>query len=156
MFSGHTWRHKAVIQAQKRAANFLRHRWKAILGASDNVRLICSHADMMRNTYDVVYDIVYDIVYCKSYTISKVYTMSYTISYIAHRIRHRIRCRMRCPFLLPLRCIQLVLPHRLRACASGFQLPCVLNPEHASASSPLHPPLRSFWGTLSRCSTSRR
>ena len=26
--------------------------------------LICSHADMMRNTYDVVYDIVYDIVYC--------------------------------------------------------------------------------------------
>jgi len=36
--------------------------WKAILGASDNVRLICSHSDMMRNTYDVVYDVVYDIV----------------------------------------------------------------------------------------------
>ena len=39
---------------------------------------------------------------------------------------------------------------------SGFQLPCVLNSEHASASSPLPPPLRSFWGTLSRSSTSRR
>ena len=49
--------------------------------------------------------------------------MSYTISYIAHRIRHHIRCRMRCPFLLPLRFIQPVLPHLLRACASGFQLP---------------------------------
>ncbi len=38
--------------------------------ASDNVRLICSLLDMIRNTYDVVYDIVYDIVYCISYTIS--------------------------------------------------------------------------------------
>ncbi len=70
VFSGHNPRHKSVIQAQKRAANFLRHMWKVILGASDNVRLICSHADMMRNTYDGVYDIVYDIVYCTSYTIS--------------------------------------------------------------------------------------
>ncbi len=40
----------------------MRHRWNAILGAGDNVRLICSHSDMMRNTYDVVYDVVYDIV----------------------------------------------------------------------------------------------
>ena len=38
--------------------------------ASDNVRLICSLLDMIRNTYDVVYDIVYDMVYCTSYTIS--------------------------------------------------------------------------------------
>ena len=82
--------------------------------------------------------------------------MSYTISYIRHRRRHSIRCRMRYPFLLPLRFIQPVLPHRLRAFASGFQLPCVLNTQHASASSPLHPPLRSFWGTPSRSSTSRR
>ncbi len=62
VLSGHNRSHKSVIQAQKRAANFLRHMWKAILGASDNVRLICSHSDMMRNTYDVVYDVVYDIV----------------------------------------------------------------------------------------------
>ena len=64
VLSGHNRRHKSVIQAQKRAANFLRHTWKAILGhgAGDNVRLICSHSDMMRNTYDVVYDVVYDIV----------------------------------------------------------------------------------------------
>ena len=82
--------------------------------------------------------------------------MSYTISYIRHRIRSSIRCRMRYPFLLPLRFIQQVLLHRLRACASGFQLPCVLNPQHASASSPLHPPLRSFWGTPSSSYTSRR
>ncbi len=41
-----------------------------MLGASDNVRLICSLSDMMKNTYDVVYDVVYDIVYCISYTIS--------------------------------------------------------------------------------------
>jgi hypothetical protein len=80
----------------------------------------------------------------------------YTISYIAHRIRHRILYRMRYPFLLPLRFIQPVLPHWLRACSSGFQLPCILNPEHASASSPLDPPLRYFWGTPSRSSTSRR
>jgi hypothetical protein len=153
VLSGHNRRHKSVIQAQTRAEIFLRHKWKTILGASDNVRLICSLSDMMMNTYDVVYDVVY----CISYTISYVYTMSYTISYIAHRIRHCIvRYRMRYPFLLPLRFIQPVLPHQLRACASGFQLPCVLNPEHASASSPLHPPLRSFWGTISRSSTSRR
>ena len=55
----------------------MRHMWKAILGAGDNVRLICSHSDMMRNTYDVVYDVVYDITYCISYTISYAYTMSY-------------------------------------------------------------------------------
>ncbi len=60
VLSGHNQRHKSVIQAQKRAANFLRHKWKAILGAS---RLICSLSDMMRNTYDVVYDIVCDIIY---------------------------------------------------------------------------------------------
>jgi hypothetical protein len=29
------------------AANCLRHRWNAILGAADNVRLICSHSDML-------------------------------------------------------------------------------------------------------------
>ena len=62
VLSGHNPRHKSVIQAQKRAAILLRHKWKAILGASDNVRLICSHSDMMRNTYDVVYDVVYNIV----------------------------------------------------------------------------------------------
>jgi hypothetical protein len=81
--------------------------------------------------------------------------MSYTISYLAHPMRHRILYRERYPFLLPLRFIQPVLPHWLRARASEFQLPCVLNPEHASASSHLHPPLRSFWGTPSRSSTSR-
>ncbi len=48
----------------------MRHKWKAILGASDNVLLICSLSDMIRNTYYVVYDIVYNIVYCIPYTIS--------------------------------------------------------------------------------------
>ena len=41
---------------------FLRHKWKARPGSRDNVWLICSLSDMMRNTYDVVYDVVYDIV----------------------------------------------------------------------------------------------
>ena len=48
--------------SSEKSCKFLRHMWKAILGAGDNVRLICSHSDMMRNTYDVVYDVVYDIV----------------------------------------------------------------------------------------------
>ena len=78
--AGHNRRHKSVIQAQKRAANFLRHRWNAILGAADNVRLICSHSDMLTKylhrirhrvylryrirctVYDVIYYVVCDIV----------------------------------------------------------------------------------------------
>ena len=94
--SGHNPRHKSVIQAQKRAAICLRHRWNAILGAADNVRLICSHSDMLRKylhrirhcirhrilyiVYDIVgiHDVVYDIIYCTSYTTS--YTMSYAMS----------------------------------------------------------------------------
>ena len=99
VLSGHTGtpRHKSVIQAQKRAANFLRHRWNAILGAADNVRLICSHSDMLtkylhrirhrirhRILYIVcdivgIHDVVYDVIYCTSYTTS--YTMSYAISF---------------------------------------------------------------------------
>ncbi len=97
VLSGHNPRHKSVIQAQKRAANFLRHRWNAILGAGDNVRLICSHSDMLRKylhrirhrirhrilyiVYDIVgiHDVVYDIIYCTSYTTS--YTSYYTMSY---------------------------------------------------------------------------
>ena len=99
VLSGHNPRHKSVIQAQKRAANCLRHRWNAILGAADNVRLICSHSDMLtkylhrirhrirhRILY-IVYDIVgihdvitvYDIIYCTSHTTS--YTMSYAMSF---------------------------------------------------------------------------
>ena len=92
VLSGHNPRHKSVIQAQKRAANCLRHRWNAILGAADNVRLICSHSDMLRKylhrirhrilyiVYDIVgiHDVVYDIIYCTSYTTS--YTMSYAMS----------------------------------------------------------------------------
>jgi len=76
---------------------FLRHRWNAILGAGDNVWLICSHSDMLRKylhrirhrirhrilyiVYDIVgiHDVVYDIIYCTSYTTS--YTMSYAISF---------------------------------------------------------------------------
>ena len=126
VFSGHNRRHKSVSRAQKRAAKFLRHMWKARLGSRDKVRLICSLSDTMRNTYDVVYDVVYDIVYCISYTIS-VYTMSYMISYIAHRIRHCIRYRMRYPFLLPLRFIQPVLVPSYRTCFApalqGFSSP---------------------------------
>ncbi len=98
VLSGHNPRHKSVIQAQKRAANCLRHRWNAILGADDNVRLICSHSDMLMKylhriryrircrilyiVYDIVgiHDVVYDIIYCTSYTTS--YTMSYAISFL--------------------------------------------------------------------------
>ena len=96
VLSGHNPRHKSVIQAQKRAAICLRHRWNAILDAGDNVRLICSHSDMLRKylhrirhrirhrilyiVYDIVgiHDVVYDIIYCTSYTTS--YTMSYAMS----------------------------------------------------------------------------
>jgi hypothetical protein len=128
---------------------------KARLGSRDKALLICSLSEMMGNTYDVVYDIVYDIMItsCISYTISYACTMSYTMCNIRHRIRCRIRYRMRYPLLPPLRLIPPVLLHRPRACASGFQLPCVLTLEHASASSPLHQPLRSFWGTPSSSST---
>jgi hypothetical protein len=76
------------------------------------------------------------------------YTMSYTMCNVRHRIRCCIRCRMRYPLLPPLRFIQPVLAHRLRAGASEFQLPCVLTSEHASASSPLHSPLRSSGDAL--------
>ena len=97
VLSGHNLRHKSVIQAQKRAANCLRHRWNAILGAADNVQLICSHSDMLTKylhrirhrirhrilyiVYDFVciHDVVYDVVYYTSYTTS--YTMSYAISF---------------------------------------------------------------------------
>ena len=72
------------------------------------------------------------------------YATSYTTSYAMY------------PSLPPLRFNQLVLPLLLHAGASGFQLPCVLNPEHASFSSLQHPLLKSFWGTPSRSSTSRR
>ncbi len=123
MLSGHNQRHKSVIQAQKRAAKFLRHKWKTILGASDNVLLICSLSDMMMNTYDVVYDIVYrilyivydivgihnvvyNIIYCTSYTI--LYTISYAIFFLttteiysagltapASRLRFRVSAPLR-------------------------------------------------------------
>ncbi len=97
VLSVHIPRHKSVIQAQKRAANCLRHRWNAILGAADNVRLICSHSDMLtkylhrirhrirhRILYIVcdivgIHDVVYDVIYCTSYTTS--YAMSYAISF---------------------------------------------------------------------------
>ena len=124
VLSGHNPRHKSVIQAQKRAANFLRYRWKAILGASNNVRLICSHSDMLRKylhrirhrirhrmlyiVYDIVgiHDVVYDIIYCTSYTTS--YTMSYARSFFttteiysagltapASRLRFRVSAPLR-------------------------------------------------------------
>ena len=98
---------------------------------------------MLYIVYDIVriHDVVYDIPYMTSYTTS--YAISYTTSYAMY------------PSLPPLRFNQPVLPLLLHAGASGFQLPCVLNPEHASFSSLQHPLLKSFWGTPSRSSTSR-
>ncbi len=120
VLSGHNPRHKSVIQAQKRAANCLRHRWNAILGAADIVRLICSHSDMLTKylhrirhrilyiVYDIVgiHDVVYDIIYCTSYTTS--YTMSYAMSFFttteiysagltapASRLRFRVSAPLR-------------------------------------------------------------
>ncbi len=134
----------------------MRHMLTARQCSRNKVQVICSLSDMTRNTYYVVYDIVYDITYCISYTTLYAYTtrMSYTMCNILYRILCHIRYRMRYPLIPPLRFIQQILLHRLRAGASGFQLPCVLTPKHASASSPLHLPLRSSisrGGALAQC-----
>ena len=107
----------------------------------------------------IVHDIVCDIVYNISLHI--VYDIEYKDAISYTKMRYRIRYNIvydivyDIVYVLTVKFIPPALPRPPIFYALRFQPPSVLHLGHASAASPQHPQLRSFWGTLSHSATSR-